>query len=49
MGSKIIEINNLYKSALYRKENRSSLSFMLEEDDDIDLIENIKIDDIRKI
>lgn len=43
-------INNLYKSALYRKENRSSLSFMLEEeDDDIDLIENIKIDDIRKI
>lgn len=43
-------INNLYKSALYRKENRSSLSFMLEDDEeDIDLIENIKIDDIRKI
>lgn len=37
--NKIIEyINNLYKSAYYKKHNKSSLSFMMDDDEGLDFI-----------
>ena len=38
-------INNLYRSAYYKKNNKSSLAFIMDNDEDIDFIETINVNE----
>ena len=42
----IDEINQTYKNANFKKNNVSSLSYIMETDEDIDLIEKIDYEDL---
>lgn len=48
--NKVIDyINNLYKSAYYTKNNKSSLAFLIDdEEEELNLIEKINIEDFKK-
>lgn len=47
--NKVIDyINNLYKSAYYKKNNKSSLAFMIDEEEDIIFIEKINAEKFTK-
>ena len=38
-------INNLYRSAYYKKNNKSSLAFIMDNDEDINFIETINVNE----
>ena len=49
--NKVIDyINNLYKSAYYKKNNKSSLAFVMDDEDEeeLNLIEKLNIEDFKK-
>ena len=47
--NKVIDyINNLYKSAYYKKNNKSSLAFIMDEEEDIVYIEKINAEEFIK-